>query len=344
MKILLLDLGTQREEYNEPLGLEILHACLERLNFNIESSPRWYPESGLPDLIEVEAYDLIAVSANSGTLSRLDKLLKVVRRCKKRPSVIVGNTLPTFAFEKVLELYPEVICVRGEGEVALPLLVKMFATNSLIKSCDELFAIPNLAFSFMGKIMTTRREVVDLTSIPAPIRAFNKFLTSMGGISRIENSRGCSWSRCSFCCVSEKYGVGSWRPFPIKYVINQLEILGNQALLNVYFTDEDFFGGEYERGVVLAKEIIHAKKQGSIPPNQSFFISILARDVIDQSGFQALIELKKAGLREVFVGVESGCDVQLRRFRKNSNAKINLESLKLLKNIGLQVDIGFINV
>lgn len=341
MRILLLDLGTQREEYNEPLGLEILHACLENLNYSIESLIKWYPESGLPNSSEVGNCDLIAVSVNSGTLSRLDKLLTVVRGCKKRPTVIVGNTLSTFAFEKILELYPEVICVRGEGEISLPALVNMFSINSLIQ-WNELSKIPNLAFSIKGKIITTSRRVVDLTTIPAPNRAFTKFLAMNGGISRIENSRGCSWSKCSFCCVKEKYGVESWRPFPISYIINQLEILGEQSRLNVYFTDEDFFGGEFERAIVLAKEIFHAKKQGSIPPDQNFFISILARDVLDPSGYEALVELKKAGLREVFVGVESGCDEQLKRFRKNANARINMESLQLLKNIGLQIDIGFI--
>lgn len=341
MKILLLDLGTQREEYNEPLGLEILYACLEQLNYSIECLMRWYPESGLPNTNEVLDYDLIAVSVNSGTLGRLDKLLTVVRECEKRPSVIVGNTLATFAFEKILELYPEVICVRGEGEVALPALVKALESNNLL-SCHELLTIPNLAFNFKGKVITTRREVVELASIPAPNRAFNTFLKRVGGISRVENSRGCSWSKCSFCCVQEKYGIKSWRPFPINYVINQLEILGDQALLNIYFTDEDFFGREYERGIVLAKEIMQAKKRGSIPPNQNYFISILARDVMDCTGFQALVEFKKAGLQEVFVGIESGCDEQLRRFNKNVNAEINLESMKLLKSIGLQIDIGFI--
>lgn len=342
MKLLLLNLGSEREEFNEPLGIEILHSCLLKLKHNLEIYTKWYYQSGLPRKEELQCYNIIALSLNSGSYRRLEKIMiRINEISKDKPLVIFGGILPTFAFSNLLELYPNVICIRGEGEISLVETVRCYLENKSLNK-ENFNNIPNLAFINGAKLVTTHRKLVCLNEVPKPSRIFNDFLIKVKGISRIESSRGCSWSRCSFCCIKEKYADNLWRPFPIDYVAEQLIELGQCGMLNPYFTDEDFFGNNYSRAIKLAEKIQELKAYRLIPEQMKFFISISAKDVINPLGYKALYELKKAGLGEVFVGIESGCDDQLKRYNKNASADINRKALKLLNELDIQADLGFI--
>lgn len=84
------------------------------------------------------------------------------------------------------------------------------------------------------------------------------------GIVRLEGSRGCSWNKCSFCCVNAKYANPAWRVFSIDKIINELIEISDMGFHAPYFTDEDFFGQEYDRAIELGERIIQLKTQGQI--------------------------------------------------------------------------------
>ena len=51
------------------------------------------------------------------------------------------------------------------------------------------------------------------------------------------------------------------------------------------------------------------------------------------------------GLKDLFVGLESGCEGQLRRYNKCTSVNINLltiNKIKTLEEMGLSIDVGFI--
>ena len=73
----------------------------------------------------------------------------------------------------------------------------------------------------------------------------------------------------------------------MEYIVSELEILGKNKILSPYFTDEDFFGADYDRGKQLAKLIIEAKDSGRLPHNMNFFLSVMANDVRDPKGFES---------------------------------------------------------
>jgi radical SAM superfamily enzyme YgiQ (UPF0313 family) len=74
----------------------------------------------------------------------------------------------------------------------------------------------------------------------------------------------------------------------------------------------------------------------------SFFVSVLSSDVVCPQGREALLAWKRAGLREVFIGVEAGSEAEIRRFSKKANSNTNTNALHTLQRLGFQVDIGFI--
>lgn len=62
-------------------------------------------------------------------------------------------------------------------------------------------------------------------------------------------------------------------------------------------------------------------------------------DNVDRALFE---RLKKAGLRTVFIGVESGVQRQLDDYQKGITVEQNRAAIKVLQGLGLKVDAGFI--
>jgi hypothetical protein len=107
-------------------------------------------------------------------------------------------------------------------------------------------------------------------------------------------------------------------------------------------------GARSKRALRLAAAICEAKADGRIHPDLSLYLDLRVASVLQvarpgrPSGVQILEALKAAGLREVFVGIESGAKDQVRRFQKAASAARNLRALELLRRLGLAVDVGFI--
>jgi hypothetical protein len=57
---------------------------------------------------------------------------------------------------------------------------------------------------------------------------------------------------------------------------------------------------------------------------------------------ETLVRLKQAGLKRVYIGIESGSETQLKRQHKSVHKKQNLQAMEVLKRNGLGLDMGFI--
>ena len=101
----------------------------------------------------------------------------------------------------------------------------------------------------------------------------------------------------------------------------------------------------------LADKIISAKKCGEISQDFNFAASTSVKALfgkycdrpITQERINAvLLKLKEAGLRSLFLGIESGSDSQLRRYCKGVTAEQSVEAIELLTKLGIEQDIGYI--
>ncbi|WP_031480736.1 B12-binding domain-containing radical SAM protein [Maridesulfovibrio frigidus] len=329
MKILLFDLGTNREEYNEPIGI----CCLQPMLLQHDVDMYWEKISTPPTY---KKYDLIGLSVGLGRYDYFKKQMDIIKTENPSAMVFVGGNTPTFAYEELLADFPEIVCVVGEGESATANLVEAFENKKI-----TLKEIKNLAFIENGSLVETERLQEDLTLHKGAARYFISDVIDRQGIARIEGSRGCPWGKCSFCCVEAKYGSSTWRPFPIDHILIELIKLNDLGITSPYFTDEDFFGEDYPRSIKLAQLIVEQKKAGIIANEMNFFASIRVKDV-NKEGIVALKEWKKAGLREVFIGVESCSEEQLKRYKKGVLPNENLKAIETLQNLGFTVDTGFI--
>jgi radical SAM superfamily enzyme YgiQ (UPF0313 family) len=356
INITLIETGTRRRELNEPIGIESLAAQIrDAFSGFVSVNLLSLQLVSLDDCKRlIRQSDILGISAQIGSLEivkQIIDLLPLQGENEVFPILVLGNILPTFAASYFLSQYHNAICVRGEGEAAIVDIIKCLLTrkpNSINQFKRDLLDldVKNLSFMINNKIISTSSQLIDLTTIKPPSRDFLSEILRRNGIVRIEGSRGCSWGKCSFCSVSAKYGTVAWRQFPIERVLAELQILSDAGAKCPYFTDEDLIGSDAPRVKELASRIIEAKQKGVMSPNLEFVFATSVNTII-RIGHQykipeLFVQLQKAGLREIFVGIESGSPTQLERYRKGYTVDQSLLVLNTLSQLTLAVDIGFI--
>ncbi len=337
--ILLYDTGDVRGELNEPVGIELIAAnLLRKLGRHIFVDVKWYNFNFYSfDLLQ---YDIIGISIHINGMEVFDYIYRLCRESGFKGLIVAGNSIATFAWEELLDSYPDILCMIGEGEDAWAELVKEYQ-----KEQPDYSHVPNLAYLEQGRIKLTPRTICNMQDYLPPLRVFNQQLRQRRGIARIEASRGCSWNQCTFCGADHKYSHTGWRPIPVETILEQLNELSRAGLTTIYFCDEDFIGNDYARFSDLIDQIHEKMKHGEISSDMSFFISVKPVDLLKQRNLETIQHFMACGLKELFVGLESGCAAQLKRYNKCTTVKTNslaVSRIRELEKEGLAIDIGFI--
>lgn len=337
MNILFYDTGDSRKENNEPLGIEVIGArILKEFLSQVNVKMLWYNRDAIPDSFEND-FDIIGISLNIKQMKVFDEVYNKIQLMSHKPLIFVGNVVATYGYEYLLRKYKDIICMIGEGEEVYVQIINAFLNN-----CLELDKINNLAFWDGNKICMTERKVADLNCYIKPLRTFNDFIISNKGIARIEGSRGCSWRKCSFCCIDYKYDSTTWRGIDLEIIFEQIEELASIGIKSIYFTDEDFVGNDILRFKNLIEGIEKQRKNNIMLHDTNFFISVKPTDILNEEIFELLQRFSQSGLREVFIGIESGCKNQLKRYKKCTSKERNEEVLRKVKDLKADIDLGYI--
>lgn len=337
LNVILYDTGDTRRENNEPLGIEVIAAKIEaECSRKASVKLLWHNRDDLPCFL-TEDIDIIGISLNIKRMDIFDQIYHRLKSRKKVPFIFVGNVVATYGYEYLLQKYPDIICMIGEGEEVFVQIV-----NDIYEETFRQERINNIAYIEGNKICTTERKIADLDRYVNPHRAFNDFLIQNEGIARIEGSRGCSYSQCNFCSVKYKYDSAKWRPIGIPKIIQQIEEIVSSGMKSIYFTDEDFVGNDPERLQRLIEEVEKRRKTDKAFGQANFFVSVKPIDILNEKIFVLLQKFAQVGLREIFIGIESGCQTQIRRYGKCTSQETNIKALEKAKEIGADIDIGFI--
>lgn len=352
-RILLIDPGTTREELNEPIGIGALAATLEaELGAAVHVDLVYVPLDGPVRATRFAGYDIVGLSTPLGSLRDVTSLAHGLAAIptEQRPLFVLGGLLATFAPDQLLARFPQALLVLGEGEDSLVGIVRALregAETGLLATLER-ERVPNLAFRAGDRTVRTPRTLVNLGRAYAPRRDHVAALVRRQGIVRAETSRGCAWGRCTFCAIQHKYADQiEWRTVANPRVVAELESIAAGGARHPFFTDEDFIGGHPERAIELAHAVAEAKRVGRVPNDLTLYVdmrvdTLLASPKDRPAGVDVLRALRAAGLREVFVGIESGVGEQVRRYQKPATTARNLRALDLLRREEIAVDVGFI--
>lgn len=355
MKALLIYLRSPKH-YSvwNPLSIESLIGHLRHTVPEIEISGADIKEEAdrIGLLNDYADYDIIGFSISSYTLDVYKELIRQMKLHNKY--IILGNQLPTYLPGDLFKLTLENSDVKtsnlfisvGEGEICLQNLLK-----HILEKDYNYSDINNLVYQAGGEMVTNAIEPVDLSQLKFPPEYFFEGEGSRE-VMQMQLSRGCYWGNCSFCTrLSFRNGI-RWQSFPMDRIkqdlFNAIKKMNVQA---IEFCDDEFFGGrtqdKLERALEIGEYIDKLSKQRGNRVQFRIFTrpDFIYRPKDGSTNLEVknvLSKLKEFGLTRVYMGIESGCDSQLKRYNRGIDVGIVESAIRILKEINLNFDSGFI--
>jgi len=258
--------------------------------------------------------------------------------------------------------------VVGEGEQALVNITKIALENlDDITNPTKYIEIANVAIRHNEKVVINKLERVNLKEYPSlAIPSANIYDRAWDNYP-IETSRGCPWGKCTFCSIREQFGRCSgqnkkadwgWKPFPLDKIFTDLQHYINQGALKFDINDSEFFGpvrknNGYDPFCDSMNRVEQFANQFSLlnRNNGATISHVSARvDTIVRQGEtlknirrKEIYELlSKSGLLGLYLGIESGSKNQLRRFGKGVTVEENRQAIRIMRDLGFNLEVGFI--
>ncbi|HVE71750.1 MAG TPA: radical SAM protein, partial [Thermoanaerobaculia bacterium] len=248
----------------------------------------------------------------------------------------MGGHYASFAPETILQLIPELdSVVRFEGELPLVEIANAVANGA------DWRGIHGIAWRDGDRVQLTspRQDRIDLDTLPWPDRSDIRYDRQLLPIASILASRGCPW-KCSFCSIITFYegnGTKGRRRRTPRLVVDEMEYLVRERGVKLLlFQDDDFLsGGKDARDWALSVgDEITAR---GLHEEMRFKISCRSDEVREET----LAPLVAAGLRHVYLGVESGDPDALKTLNKMITPEVHHRAGQVLRGLGISFDFGF---
>jgi len=341
MSILLIDppCGSRLwEPHSEHVGLGYLAAELRQAGYKVEIMDagllRWSVRRTCQEILK-RSPEIVGISVVQPAVKNTLTIVKYLRERGLKSHICLGGHFPTLKTHLLLERCPWVdSVVYGEGDITFPLLVKKVLEG------DDWRDIRGIGYRARDeiKINPPRPLVEDLDSLPFPARDTLFLVLRWGRNAILISSKGC-YGKCIFCgprAFYERCPGKKWRGRSAENVVEEIKWLhlGWQVKV-IDFLDDNFFGPG-EKGKERVEEI--ARK--ILTTNLKIRFSIECRvDNVEKKLFSLL---KKAGLYEVRLGVESGVQRLLDLYQKGVTVEENKKAIQILKDLNITCRIGFI--
>lgn len=341
MKVLLIDPAPRQgiPEMYENLGVASLTAVSRRAGFDtgmILTHVEGWSRRRLGRELMRRQPDVLGVSLLSYHARPTLELLRELKREGLKSRIVLGGHFPTFNDMQVMQDWPEVDgVVRGEGERTFVHLLETWREGG------DVGAVEGLTWREGDAIRSNpARELIgDLDTLPWPARDYTDRILQMGGTLNMVRSRGC-YANCAFCSIASFYRIqkgSAWRQRSIGDVLEEMAHLARRwPDAEVKFHDDQFIGPGWkghEDAMTFARAL-EAREDIDIP------LYIFARaDTVEPELFSTL---KSAGLKSVFVGVESGSQRELDSFNKRVTVEDNKQALQVLHDLDIRFHAGLI--
>jgi anaerobic magnesium-protoporphyrin IX monomethyl ester cyclase len=313
-----------------PLGLAYVAAVLKQANHQVKIIDL-NVESVDYQTLPYSDFDLIGISVDTTRYPIALKIAEAVKRQKRM--VVAGGQHVTFFDSETLSTGLFDFVVRGEGEYTMLDLVKH------IEEGNSFQEVKGISYLSDGELIRTpsRPLIQDLDSLPFPARdllPLQNYTVTLKGrfMSAALTSRGCPFN-CDFCSASQFFGR-KWRTRSIENVMEELELLyENYGYRAVAFFD-DHFTLNPNRMIEFCENILKN--------NWDLYWWAFSRvdSVVKNEG---LVELMaKAGLKQVFIGFESGNQEVLDNYGKDLSVDNAFKAVEILKKYKISVWASFI--
>ena len=307
------------EESHYPLGLAYLHSYLESKGINVGMlflNHKPYDDCFKRVIKEIENFSPKIIGFQMLAANRVStyRLIEHIQKNYPKIKIVIGGIYATIMYKQLIEKYPFLIAVLGEGEITLFELIK-----ELNKKSPNLKKIDGVAFYNKGGVMRTKpRELIkDLDSLPFPKHEVF-FKNKRRRVGSLLSARGCPFA-CSFCCLNpEAKRIVRFRS--PKKVVDEIEYMVNKfpQMTELSINDDSFFINN-QRVVDICNEIIKRKIK----------IDFVCSGRIKPLSAEVVKKLEQANFIRVTLGIESGDNGILKSCRKGINQEDIINAFKL---------------
>ncbi len=288
---------------------------------------------------DLNQHDIVAITSMTPQISHAFEVAKMAKH--QGCTTIVGGYHPTLAPEYVAK-HPAIdYAIRGEGEHTFRELINYLDGN---KNHVSLKGIDGISYKNKeGKVIhnNERRLEPNLDNFPLPRRDLlddKKYIYLGTRVAQLESSRGCPHN-CKFCCIIKMWRNSNrsitYRTKSVKRVMQ--EVYDIDWHNNFIFFCEDNFTIKIKR----TKKILETLIRSGVP-NKIYFSCQSRVDTLYRN--QWLIDLMhKAGMRQVFLGIESVHQQSLDGMNKqNTTPDMARKVVKMLQDRGISIFGGVI--
>ncbi|MFQ6125581.1 MAG: B12-binding domain-containing radical SAM protein [Candidatus Heimdallarchaeota archaeon] len=282
-----------------PMGLASLAAPLEHAGYGvtiIDAPILNLSFTQLGKQLAKKQPEVIGVTAMTPQIIDALRTISIAKKACPEAVTVLGGAHATFLPVKTLQSCSEldVVCV-GEGEQTLLELVQTIEKNGRFSKIRGTYSRDN------GRLIENERRppVSNLDDLPFPARhllEMDKYrvLGKKIAIGAILTSRGCPF-RCAFCSSNRIFGK-KFRARSPENVLDEIEqVITDYKPATIEFSD-DLFTLNHKRVQDICKEF---KKRGiDLPWACSSRVNTVSRTL--------LCEMKRAGCKLIFYGIESG--------------------------------------
>jgi len=272
--------------------------------------------------------DLIGITLYADVYTRVYKLVNEIRRFSPSARIVLGGPEASANREEVMQVFNRVdYLLVGEAERTLVRLC-----NNLFELDEtELASIEGLSFRKDGEVHHTPAPAPtkDIDSIPFPQRDLIKpdiwkksyYRPGLGRPTDvILTSRGCPF-KCRFCYrLAPGYRVRS-----AENVLAEIDEICGRGAKGLIIIDDNFTVNR-KRCVAILEDILEKGRE----------LAIKCRGRVNDVDPELLALMKKAGVRSVTFGIESGSQKVLDAMNKQTTVEQNYKAIRMVRDAGLQ--------
>ncbi|MEO5360988.1 MAG: B12-binding domain-containing radical SAM protein [Nitrospirota bacterium] len=285
------------------------------------------------EFIKDRELSLVGISATfPDQIHAAFRCAKVIKEVCPNTHVVLGGAFVSCHMRNITNTgifkYVDSLIV-DEGEIPLEMLA-LELQKSQPDLGPDLDNVPNLIYCKDNKIVINHKTAAPpLETLPPPayeLLPLDKYILSGSKMPiLLRLSRGCYWSRCSFCRTKLSFIHGHNQP-PADYLLRQIIAVKEKtgsAIIN--FTDDS-----------ASLDVLEALSQRIIEENIALRWSVNVRFDKRFTIERALL-FRRAGCFSVFIGLESYNDRVLRLMKKGTSTALIDEVLSNLAWAGLGV-------
>lgn len=262
------------------------------------------------------------------------KLAEKIKELIPNAIIFVGSIFATFAAKEIIEHYDAIdFVIMGHGEIPLKSLYLDLYKNNL--SLND--ALKNALHICSKHKLAAQACYPDINLLALPERTYLK-----GGsktVACIIGSHGC-YGKCSFCIFHEPGAKVSERN--VSEIFREIEKIHLESKISFFYFLDSAIEGFGPKGKERLKQfcllIINSKYKLSFRA----FVRAESFQNNKSEDIELLALMKKAGFVNLFVGVESGNDNDLKLYNKLCTFSKNQNCLILFEKMNYRIILGYI--